>query len=47
MSKVNPKLKSEDQISVKPNVQSFFGLREKVINFLEIILFSYLKLNKK
>ena len=30
----NPKSKTEDQISVIQNVQNFFGLREKIINFV-------------
>ena len=47
MSKGNPQLKSEDEISVKPNVQSFLGLKKNVTNFLDISVFSYLKLNKK
>ena len=29
------------------NVQNFFDLRKKIITFLEIILFRYLKLNAK
>ena len=33
MKKGNPKSKSEDQISVIQNVEKFFGLREKIIDF--------------
>ena len=44
MKKGNPKSKSEDQISVIQNVEKFFGLREKIIDFFfVIILFYYLK----
>ena len=38
--------KSKNKISVIQNVEIFF-LRKKIIDFLEIILFSYLKLNTK
>ena len=34
MKKRNPNLKSKDQISVIQNVQTFFDLREKIIDFL-------------
>ena len=33
LKKINPKSKSEDQIRVIQNVQNFFDLREKIINF--------------
>ena len=33
MGKRNPNLKSEDQISVIQNVENFFDLREKNIDF--------------
>ena len=47
IKKGNPKSKSEDQISVIKNVQNSFDLTEKLLIFLEIILFCYLKLNTK
>ena len=47
MKKGNPKSRSKDQISVIQNVEFFFHLRKKYIDFLEIILFCYLKLNTK
>ena len=47
MKKGNKKLKSKDQISVIQNVQIFFDLREKIIDFLGIIIFCYLRLNTK
>ena len=47
IKKGNPNLKSKDQINVMQNVEIFFDLREKIIGFLEIILFCYLKLNTK
>ena len=39
IKKENPNLKSKDQISDIKNVQFFFDLREKLLIFLEIILF--------
>ena len=33
MKKGNPKSKSEDQISIIQNIEKFFGLREKIIDF--------------
>ena len=33
IKKGNPKLKSEDQINIIQNIQTLFGLREKIINF--------------
>ena len=47
IKKGNKKSKSEDQISVIENVEKFFDLREKNIDFFEMILFSYLRLNTK
>ena len=47
IKKENPNLKSKDQISDIKNVQFFFDLREKLLIFLEIILFFYPKLNTK
>ena len=47
IKKGNPKSKSEDQISVIKNVQNSFDLTEKLLIFLEIILFCYLKLYTK
>ena len=47
MKKGNKKLKSKDQISVIQNVQIYFDLREKIIDFLGIIIFWYLRLNTK
>ena len=47
IKKENPNLKSRDQISDIKNVQFFFDLREKLLIFLEIILFFYPKLNTK
>ena len=47
IKKENPNLKSKDQISDIKNVQFFFDLREKLLIFLEIILFFYQKLNTK
>ena len=45
--KRNPDFKSEQQISVTPDADKFSYLSQKVINFLEIIHFHYLKLNTK
>ena len=39
IKKRNKKSGSEDQISLMQNVKKFFDLREKIIEFLEIILF--------
>ena len=47
IKKENPNLKSKDQISDIKNVQFFFDLREKLLIFLEIVLFFYPKLNTK
>ena len=47
IKKGNPNLKSKDQRSVIQNFESFFDLREKLLIFLEIITFCYLKLNTK
>ena len=47
MKKGSPESKTENQVSVIKNVQIFFDLREKIINFLEIIVFCYLRLNTK
>ena len=47
IKKGNKKSKSEDQISVIGNVEKFFDLREKNIDFFEMILFSSLRLNTK
>ena len=44
MNLLNPKSKSEVQISVIQNIENLFDLREEIINFLEIILF---KVNTK
>ena len=45
--KRNPDFKSEQQISVTPDADKFSYLSQKIINFLEIIHFHYLKLNTK
>ena len=47
INKGNKQSKSEDQISVIQNPKKVLDLREKIIDFLEIILFSYLRLNTK
>ena len=39
--------KSVDQKNTMKNIIKFFDLREKIINFFEIILFCYLKLITK
>ena len=45
--KRNPDFKSEQQISVTPDADKFSYLSQKIIDFLEIIHFRYLKLNTK
>ena len=47
MKKENPKSKSEDQLSLIQNAENVFDLREKTVDFLEIILSCYLTLNLK
>ena len=47
IKKGNPNLKSKEQISAIQNVEKLFYLREKINDFLETILFCYMKLNRK
>ena len=51
IKKGNPNSKSEDQISVVQNVEHFFDLGEKNIDYIRdfffLLFFCYLKLNVK
>ena len=47
IKKQNQKSKTEDQISLIQNVQKLLDLRGKIVDFLKIIFFCYLKLNTK
>ena len=47
IKKENPISRSENQMSATQNIESCFDLSEKIIFFLDIILFCYLKLNAK
>ena len=47
IKKGNSSFKSKEQISVIQKHWQFFALREKIIDFLEIILFWYLKVKHK